>query len=110
MRTRPPRATPRVPDLPGEADRSSEEAVQRVHRLAHLEERVEELRARNLVVAKAPTGDEVLAPQVLDERMIRIVAGRGSLQRVSFAANRARVALLPPSRFAAMPSRTLLKL
>src|SRR2546426_7250472 len=72
MRTRPPRATPRVPDLPGEADRSSEEAVQRVHRLAHLEERVEELRARNLVVAKAPTGDEVLAPQVLDERMIRI--------------------------------------
>src|SRR3989442_5426195 len=83
MRTRPPRATPRVPDLPGEADRSSEEAVQRVHRLAHLEERVEELRARDLVVAKAPTGDEVLAPQVLDERMIRIVAGRGSLQRVS---------------------------
>src|SRR2546426_5541868 len=36
MRTRPPRATRRVPDLPGEADRSSEEAVQRVHRLARV--------------------------------------------------------------------------
>src|SRR6059036_339114 len=99
MRTRPPRATPRVPDLPGEADRSSEEAVQRVHRLAHLEERVEELRARDLVVAKAPTGDEVLAPQVLDERMIRIVAGRWPLERISLDGDPASDDLLPRVRF-----------
>src|SRR5881296_987508 len=109
MRTRPPRATPRVPDLPGEADRSSEEAVQRVHRLAHLEERVEELRARNLVVAKAPTGDEVLAPQVLDERMMRIVAGRGSLQRVSLDGDPASDDLLPRVRFVDDPIANLLQ-
>src|SRR2546427_6625938 len=109
MRTRPPRATPRVPDLPGEADRSSEEAVQRVHRLAHLEERVEELRARDLVVAKAPTGDEVLAPQVMDERMIRIVAGRGSLQRVSLDGDPASDDLLPCVRFIDDPIANLLQ-
>src|SRR5438128_380411 len=109
MRTRPPRATPRVPDLPGEADRSSEEAVQRVHRPAHLEERVEELRARDLVVMEAPSGGEVLPPQVLDERMIRIVAGRGSLQRVSLDGDPASDDLLPRVRFVDDPIANLLQ-
>src|SRR5437870_13347340 len=95
MRTRPPRATRRVPDLPGEADRSRQEAVQRVHRLARLDERVEELRARDLVVAEASTRDEVLPSQVLDERMIRIVAGRWALQRIAFDGDPASDDLLP---------------
>src|SRR3989442_9655407 len=99
MRTRPPRATRRVPDLPGEADRSREEAVQRVHRLAHLDERVEELRARDLVVTEAPTGDEVLPSQVLDERMIRVVAGRGSLEGVSLDGDPTSDDFLPRVRF-----------
>src|SRR6059036_4295439 len=99
MRTRPPRPTRRVPDLPGEADRSRQEAVQRVHRPARLDERVEELRARDLVVAKAPARDEVLPPQVLDERMIRIVAGRRPLERIAFDGDPASDDFLPRVRF-----------
>src|SRR5207245_6337002 len=109
MRTRPPRATRRVPDLPGEADRSRQEAVQRVHRLARLDERAEELRARDLVVAKAPARDEVLPSQVLDERVIRVVAGRGSLERVSLDGDPASDDFLPRVRFVDKPIADLLQ-
>src|SRR5437867_12149478 len=86
-------------DLPGEADRSCEEAVQRVHRLARLDEGVEELRARDLVVAEASTRDEVLPPQVLDQRMIRVIAGRRPLERVALDRDAAPEDLLPCVRF-----------
>src|SRR5947209_2728309 len=85
--------------LPGEANRSRQEAVQRVHRLARLNEGVEELRARDLVVAEAPARDEVLPPQVLDERMIRIVAGRRPLERIAFDGDPASDDFLPRVRF-----------
>src|SRR3989449_11742453 len=106
---RPPRATPRVPDLPGEADRSRQEAVQRVHRLARLDEQAEELRARDLVVAKAPARDEVLPSQVLDERMIRVVAGRRPLERVALDRDPAPDDLLPGVRFIDNPIAGLLQ-
>src|SRR2546428_7252986 len=109
MRTRPPRATRRVPDLPGEADRSRQEAVQRVHRLARLDEGVEELRARDLVVAEASTRDEVLSPQVLDQRMIRVVAGRRSLERIALDGDPAPDDLLPRIRFIDDPIADLLQ-
>src|SRR2546427_12175741 len=109
MRTRPPRATPRVPDLPGEADRSRQEAVQRVHRLARLDERAEELRARDLVVAKAPARDEVLPSQVLDERMIRVVAGRWPLERDALDGDPAPDDLPPRVRFIDTPIAHLLQ-
>src|SRR6266571_8125206 len=99
----------RRPDLPRDANRSREEPVQRVHRLAHLDERVEKLRARDLVVAKAPTGDEVLPPQVLDERMIRIVAGRRSLERISLDGDPTSDDLLPRIRFIDNPIADLLQ-
>src|SRR2546422_531605 len=85
-------------DLPGEADRSRQEAVQRVHRLARLDEGVEELWARDLVVAEASARDEVLSPQVLDQRMIRVVAGRRPLERVAFDRDAASDDLLPRVR------------
>src|SRR5439155_19707646 len=103
MRTRPPRATRRVPDLPGEADRSRQEAVQRVHRLARLDERAEELRARDLVVAKAPARDEVLPSQVLDERMCRVVAGRRPLERIALDGDPAPDDPLPRARIINTP-------
>src|SRR2546422_8461118 len=109
MRTRPPRAMPRVPDLPGEADRSRQEAVQRVHRPARLDERAEELRARDLVVAKAPARDEVLPSQVLDERMIRVVAGRRPLERVALDGDPAPDDLPPRVRFIDNPIADLLQ-
>src|SRR3989475_7833903 len=96
-------------ELPGKADRSREEAVQRVHGRARLDERVEELRARDLVVAEAPARDEVLPPQVLDERMVRIVAGRGSLQRISLDGDPASDDLLPCVRFIDDPIANLLQ-
>src|SRR5437867_12531670 len=108
MRTRPPRPTRRVPDLPGEADRSRQEAVQRVHRPARLDERAEELRARDLVVAKAPARDEVLPSQVLNERMIRIAAGRRPLQRVALDGDPAPDDLPPRFRFIDNPIANLL--
>src|SRR2546427_13054592 len=108
MRTRPPRAT-RVPDLPGEADRSRQEAVQRVHRLARLDERAEELRARDLVVAKTPARDEVLPSQVLDERMIRVVAARRPPERVALDCDPAPDDLLPRVRFIDNPIADLLQ-
>src|SRR5207244_9061862 len=108
MRTRARRGRPRGPDLPGEADRSRQEAVQRVHRLARLDERVEELRARDLVVAKAPARDEVLPSQVLDERMIRVVAGRRPLERIALDGDPAPDDLLPPVRFTDHPIAALL--
>src|SRR5881296_1494807 len=86
-------------DLPGEADRSCEEAVQRVHRLGRLDEGVEELRARDQGVAKAPARDEVLPPQVPYERMIRIVTGRRSLERIALDGDPAPDDLLPGVRF-----------
>src|SRR6266849_10946629 len=85
-------------DLPREADRAREEAVQRFHRLAHLDERVEELRARDLVVAEAPARDEVLPSEILDEWMIRIVAGRWPLERIAFDRHAASEDLLPRVR------------
>src|SRR5438093_9001705 len=108
MRTRPPRATP-SPGPTREADRSRQEAVQRVHRLARLDERAEELRARDLVVAKAPARDEVLPSQVLDERMIRVVAGRRPLERIALDGDPAPDDLLPRVRFIDNPIADLLQ-
>src|SRR5437879_1862441 len=109
MRTHGPRYATRCSrDLPGEADRSRQEAVQRVHRLARLDEGVAELRARDLVVAEAPTRDEVLSPQVLDQRMIRVVAGRGPLERIALDGDPAPDDLLPRIRFIDDPIADLL--
>src|SRR5439155_17847946 len=66
--------------LPGEPDRLREEGVQRVHGPAGLHELVDELRAHDLVVAKAAAGDEVLPAEVLDHRMVRIIPGRRPLE------------------------------
>src|SRR5205807_10013125 len=100
MRTHAPvYATRCFRDLPGEADRSRQEAVQWVHRLARLDEGVEELRARDLVVAEASTRDEVLSPQVQDQRMIRVIAGRRSLERIALDDDPAPDDLLPGVRF-----------
>src|SRR5207245_9490875 len=96
-------------DLPGEAYRSRQEAVQRVHRLARLDEGVEELRARDLVVAEASTRDEVLSPQVLDQRMIRVVAGRRPLERVALDGDAASEDLLPRVRLFDNPIADLLQ-
>src|SRR6266566_4207929 len=92
MRTHAPvYATRCLRDLPGEADRSRQEAVQWVHRLARLDEGVAELRARDLVVAEASTRDEVLSAQVPDQRMIRVVAGRRALERVALAGGQVEI-------------------
>src|SRR5437879_6819101 len=95
-------------DLPGEADRSCQEAVQRVHRLARRDEGVEELRARDLVVAEASTRDEVLSPQVLDQWLIRVVAGRRPLERIALDGHPAPDDLLQRIRFIDDPIGNLL--
>src|SRR5438128_12039959 len=96
MRTHAPvYATRCFRDLPGEADRSRQEAVQRAHRLARLDEGVAELRARDPAVAEASTRDEVLSPQVLAQRTIRVVAGRRALERGALDGRGAAEALLP---------------
>src|SRR2546422_749014 len=109
MRTRPPRATRRVPDMHGEDDRAREEAVQRVRRVAYLEERVEELRDRVLVVTEVQGGDEVQPGQVLDERMLRVVAGRRPLERVALDGDPAPDDLPPRVRFIDNPIADLLQ-
>src|SRR5438128_282337 len=110
MRTHAPvYATRCFRDLPGEADRSRQEAVQWVHRLARLDEGVAELRARDLVVAEASTRDEVLSPQVLDQRMIRVVAGRRPLERVALDGDAASEDLLPRVRLFDNPIADLLQ-
>src|SRR5437867_10730480 len=69
--------------LPRQADRPREETIQRVHSLARPDEVVEESRGRDLSLAESHGGEEVLPPEVHDERMARVDAWRVPLHGVA---------------------------
>src|SRR5437867_4644651 len=62
--------------LPRQADRPREETIQRVHCLARPDEVVEESRRSDLSLAESHGGEEVLPPEVHDERMVRVDSRR----------------------------------
>src|SRR6266581_921355 len=68
-------------DLPGETHRPREEAIQRIHGRARIDERLEELLVGDLRIEEGTGPDEILPTEVLDQRMIRIDAGRRPLER-----------------------------
>src|SRR6266702_206696 len=86
-------------ELPGEAHRSGEEPIQRIHRRARFDERLEELLVGDLRIAERARPDEVLPAEVLDERMVRVDAGRWPLEGFAFESHLAPEDFLPPIRF-----------
>src|SRR6266542_5879884 len=95
-------ATPesqRNAELPGEAHRSGEEPIQRIHGRARFDERLEELLVGDLRIAERARPDEILPAEVLDERMVRVDAGRRPLERFAFEPQLAPEDFLPLIRF-----------
>src|SRR6266511_3006240 len=95
-------ATPesqRNAELPGEAHRSGEEPIQRLHGRARFDERLEELLVGDLRIAERARPDEILPAEVLDERMVRVDAGRRPLEGFALEPHLAPEDFLPLIRF-----------